>query len=235
MARLVRIILAASLLAACSGGSGQTVAAPGVETTAEIDCESDQLVDAADVEVTGRRVEAVAGIILSTDQLTDGQRKVVSWSLTRFDEAGLRLPPKIDVVFDETLSMCHGDMGQCHPDQGIPVLYVCGIEEPTTSADVLDRKLVLLHELAHIWHWAQGEGTSWPDYSNIVGGEHTNGTVPAFDRTEERVAMIISWGLLDQVDRPVLDNMSCEARYLMFQTLTGHPPIGPLDPSCIPA
>lgn len=235
MARLVSTILAVSLLAACSGGSGQTVAAPGVETTIEIDCETDGLVAAAEVEVTGRRVDAVAGIVLSTNRLTQDQREAVDWSLARFDAAGLKLPPKIEAIFDEARSMCHGEVGECRPGQDIPALYVCGPEEIETSAALDDQKLVILHELAHIWHWSRGEGTTWPDYSAIVGGVYDNGNVPAHDRHEERVAMIITWGLLDQLDRPVLEHMTCEDRYLMFQKLTGQPPIGPLQSSCIPS
>ncbi len=235
MARVVGILFAMTLLAGCAGTSRETSREPATETTAEIECGPDGLVGADDVDVTGRRVEAVAGIILSTEQLTSEQQDLVDWSLDRFGTAGLRLPPRIEVVFDETRSMCHGEIAECRPDQGIPVLYICGTIDPSDSSALLDQRLVLMHELAHVWHWSRGDGSSWPDYSAIVGGEHQNDEVPASNRAEERVAMIISWGLLDQVHRPVLTDMSCEERYLMFRTLTGVAPLGPLEPSCLPA
>ena len=222
-----------SLLAACADGSDDAVDTVDAPPTTTGDCRPIELVDAADVQITGRRVDAVAGIILSTERLTDGQQEMVGWSLSRFGAAGLRLPPRIDVVFDQTRSLCHGDLGGCRPDQETPIIYVCGREEPSTSAEVLDQKMVLLHELAHVWHWSRGDGSGWPDYSAIVGGEQGDGSVPAFDRAEERVAMIITWGLLDQEDRPVLENLSCEDRYLMFQSLTGGPPLAPLEPTCV--
>lgn len=234
MARVVGILLAVSLLAASCGRS-LTRDEPVAGTSTQVECGPDGLVDAADVDVTGRSVDAVAGIILSTERLTSDQQEVVDWALARFGTAGLRLPPRIEVVFDETRSMCHGEVGECRPDQGTPVLYICGTIDPSDSSLLLDQRLVLLHELAHVWHWSRGDGSSWPDYSAIVGGEHQVDEVPASNRTEERVAMIISWGLLDQVHRPVLTDLSCEERYSMFLSLTGVPPLGPLEPSCLPA
>ena len=220
-------LIALCFLVACGPGSG-----PALEPADEIDCDDVELVRASEVEITGRRLEAVAGVILATDRLTAQQHAAVQWTLSRFELAELKLPAQVEVAFDGAGSLCHGEIGECRPDQRVPVLFVCvppGVDQASDEA-----KVVLLHEMAHIWHWSQGDGTTWPDYSDIVGGDYRNDNAPAADRAEERVAMIISWGLLDRTDRPVLPKLTCTETYLAFETLTGTKPLGPVDPLCIP-
>jgi hypothetical protein len=121
----------------------------------------------------------------------------------------------------------------CHPDRTPPEIAIC---EPSGeyAQQLLDRQIATLHELAHIWQWAQGDGTGWPDRSAIVGGEVSTPDTPWRDRQEERVAITISWGLLDQLRRPVGSNLPCSTFYVQFVALTGHVPLGPLEVVCLP-
>ena len=58
--------------------------------------------------------------------------------------------------------------------------------------------------------------------------------IPWADRTEERVAMTIAWGLLDQTRRPVGADIACVELYRRFVGLTGREPLGPLEVVCLP-
>ena len=97
---------------------------------------------------------------------------------------------------------------------------------------LLTMRIDLLHELAHVWHWQQGDGATWPDRSSIVGG--TLDADEWEDRMQERVAVAVSWGLLDQLRRPVRSALSCAELYEQCVALTGHEPLGPLEPVCVP-
>lgn len=109
----------------------------------------------------------------------------------------------------------------CEPDDGF-------------RAQQLGQRVTLLHELAHLWHWSQGDGTGWPDLRAVVEGETADPKAPWAERTEERVAVAISWGLLDQYRRPVRSDLACRELYEQFVGLTGRPPLGPIEVVCIP-
>jgi hypothetical protein len=163
--------------------------------------------------------------------LTVEQRGMVEWALPRFALAELELPPEIEFIFDPTAERCDGNAGRCHIPNGHPVVVVC---EPAgeTMGRIIDRRVTLLHELAHLWHWRQGDGLGWPDRSGIVGGEVGSAQVPWADRVEVRVAMAIAWGLMDQLRRPVGSDFACAELNDQFQALTGHHPLGPIRLVC---
>jgi hypothetical protein len=165
--------------------------------------------------------------------LSAEQSQLVAWAFECFAAAGLALPTQIDVIFDSTRSACDGQVGACRPRQSPPEVIVCE-PEPTTAAQHTAMRLTLLHELAHVWHWEQGDGTDWLDLRAIVGGEPSGPGVVWTDRTEERVAVAISWGLLDQYRRPVQSELACVELYRQFVGLTGREPLGALQQVCVP-
>jgi len=159
------------------------------------------------------------------------QRGMVGWAVHRFALADLELPPEIEFIFDPTAERCDGNAGRCHTPNGYPVAVVCE-SAGETMFRIIDRRVTLLHELAHLWHWGQGDGLQWPDRSEIVGGEAGSAQVPWADRAVERVAMAVAWGLMDQLRRPVGSVFSCAELNDQFQALTGHDPLGPIESVC---
>lgn len=220
---LVVALLVAALAVACgrdsaTGSDGPLdddvdVAATAVEHLPPV------AVDALDVVVLG--------------DLDAEQAAMVDWALTRFHLAGLVLPAEIEVVFDPSTEACADRPGLCGPPNGTARALVC---EPggDTAFRVLERRLTLVHELAHLWHWVQGDGTTWPDRSAVVGGRAGPGDVAWEDRMVEHVAVVISWGVLDQLRRPVDLDVSCAELGEQFVALTGRAPLGPLEPICTP-
>lgn len=178
-------------------------------------------------------VDAGAVTITTCGDLSPEQLDMVEWALGRFELGGLHLPAEIEVAFDPSKQQCDGYIGTCRPPNGTARAVVC---EPVfdTAASALDRRMTLLHELAHLWHWSSGDGTTWPDHRQIVGGEHPGTDVTWEDRMHERVAVVIGWGLLDQLRRPVRSDIACAELYSQFVQLTGRPPLGPLERVCRP-
>jgi hypothetical protein len=176
-------------------------------------------------------VDASAVIVFG--DLSKEQLDMAEWALGRFELGGLQLPAEIEVAFDPSKAQCGGHTGRCSPPNGTARAVVC---EPVfdTAASILDRRITLLHELAHLWHWSSGDGTTWPDHRQTVGGEFPDTDVAWEDRMNERVAVVIAWGLLDQLRRPVDLDIACAELYSQFVQLTGRPPLGPLDLVCQP-
>lgn len=194
-------------------GERATPTSPQVDAVESCDL---PLVAALDVTVVG--------------SLTDDQRGEVDWALQRFDEAGLLLPQEIEVEFDPTRVRCGGDRGVCLALDEPPAVRVCEAAGDTAFRS-LNRRVTLLHELAHVWF-----ALASADHADeIVGGvAQPDDGVPWADRTAERVAVVVAWGLLDQPRRPVVTNLPCVDLYRQFVALTGTDPLGPLEPICVP-
>ena len=95
--------------------------------------------------------------------------------------------------------------------------------------------MTLLHELAHIWHWSLDGRSAFDDLEAIVGGEAFGGPSVAWvDRSEERLAEVIAWGLLEQPRRPVHLGIPCADIYEQFVALTGTQPLEPIEVVCLP-
>ena len=225
MGRLVRAffvraaLVSATLVSACARPVPD--AAPAPPPSVEDDCRPaiHDLVDANEVEISG--------------DLDEQKQVMVEWALDRFDQAGLELPSRISFGFDPERSVCGGAAGICRPQHVPPETVIC---EPDDGfvAQQLGQRITLLHELAHLWHWSQGDGTGWPDRQAIVGGVSANPDSPWADRTEERVAVAISWGLMDQYRRPVRSDLACVELYEQFVGLTGRAPFDPIEIVCVP-
>ena len=195
---------------ACAHDGGR--AEPAVETAP------------AEEHATVAVVHSIGGAPLDASEMVD-------WALDRFAMAGLELPDRIAVTFDVSGRACDGSPGRCHPEASIPEAIVCE-RDGTSAFRVNNRRITLLHELAHIWHWHRIDG--WSDESRIVGGVPGDGSVDWHDRTAERVAVVISWGLLETKRRPVETDLHCAELYTMFEQLTGRAPLGELETMCVP-
>ena len=172
-----------------------------------------------------------AGSVDAVGDLAHSDREIVEWALGRFEEVGLQLPSEIAINFQPNGPGCGYEPGYCLPTTEPPEIFVC-VPDGDTAAQQLTRRLTLLHELAHLWHRGQrGEGFS--DLTAIVGGG-LGADLPWSERMTERVATTISWGLLDQLRRPVRSPFTCAELYWQFIALTGHRPLGPLHGVCVP-
>ena len=220
---LLVTLLGAGALAGC----GSTEAPPSVPAVGEPAAHAGQTIDADSVEdCSFTLVPASEVTVVGT--LTSAEREMAEWALSRFAAADLELPSTIEVGFDPTRARCGGARGLCVAGDEPPAAIVCEREGETTYR-VLNRRITLLHELAHIWHGAGPE----LDAAAIVGGSEGD-DVPWSDKTHERVATVVSWGLLDQPRRPVSTGVPCVDMYRQFEALTGSPPLGPLEPLCLP-
>lgn len=183
------------------------------------------------VDTTPAEEHATVAVVHTIGGTPLDASEMVDWALDRFSMAGLELPDRLAVTFDVSGRACDGFPGRCRPDASLPEAIVCE-QDGTTAFRVFNRRITLLHELAHIWHWNRSDG--WSDESEIVGGVPGNGSVDWHDRTAERVAVVISWGLLETKRRPVETDLHCAELYTMFEQLTGRAPLGELETMCVP-
>lgn len=218
---LVGFVMAGMLgLASCGVSRAGPPAHPEIEDPAVVDCPpTSDPVPAARVEVVG--------------PLDEAESALVTWALDRYSTAGLMLPARLQVIFDPTRVACHGYVGYCAPRSDPPQVRVC-LPEPENTFHALGREMTLLHELAHLWHAGEKQQGRLLDPSGIVGGQPQSADVVWNDRAEERLAGVITWGLMDQLRRPVPLGSSCADLFNQFEALTGAAPLGPLEPVCIP-
>ena len=185
-----------------------------------------------DADRSRRVVDADRAVIIG--DLTPDELEMLDWGRERFALAGLQLPAEISVRFDPSRKSCGGNAGRCDPSDAEQQVTVCE-RDGDSMYRIVQRRLALLHELAHLWHWAQGDETcDWPDLSAIVGGSADDPEAEWADRAEERVAMAIAWGLMDQLRRPVGSPLTCAELYRQIEQLTGHEPLGPIERFCVP-
>ena len=161
--------------------------------------------------------------------LTGDEQRLVDWALGRFHAGRLPLPHRIEFVFDPTGEQCRGHRGTCDPSNGTAQVVVC-LPLPEAAHK---RAVVLLHELAHLWDWAQGDGLGWPDRSEIVGGFPEEHDVESEDRSVERVAQGVTWGLYDGAVRPHAMGLSNIELCNQYESLTGTLPPAPVRSLCL--
>lgn len=226
--RLLRVAAAAVLVAACSGRGGVESGRGPTPTTAPVEA----LIAGDGMEpgpaCGGRLLLVEADEVIARHQLTIDERQLIDWALARFEVAGLLLPDEIEFVFDPTGEECHGNIGSCTPPNGTARARVC-LPAPEAAHR---RPVVLLHELAHLWDWAQGDGLTWPDRSAIVGGSTETDGVEWEDRATERAAEVLTWGLYDGAVRPYTHGLATEEICEQYVALTGSLPPEPARALC---
>ena len=161
---------------------------PSSEPTVTTDPSDSELV----ICIEGFNLAPADQVVISGD-LTAEQMEEVSWALRRYSLAGLELPAKLTVTFDPSKELCNGSTGLCMPDADPPGVAICG-REGDNAYRVLGRRMTLLHELAHLWHLGEQRQGRLVDPSPIVGGQDP--TTPALwsERSEERLAVVLTWG-----------------------------------------
>ncbi len=181
-------------------------------------------------------------VVVSGD-LTEEQMEEVSWGLQRYSLAGLELSAELIVTFDPDKELCNGSTGLCIPGADPPGVFICG-REGDNAYRVLGRRMTLLHELAHLWHVGEKQQGRLVDPSPIVGGQDPTTPAAWSERSEERLAVVLTWGLMDQLRRPVPSllaeaapyeaRVTCTEMYIQFQALTGTLPLEPIEEGCRP-
>ena len=147
--------------------------------------------------------------------------ELVEWALSRFDEAGLELPPLRITHHGDDREPCQGVGGFHRSRDGISVIDFC-----TTKVGMFAERLVL-HELAHAWTDHQLTDARKSEFQDLRGWTHWVAHEDAsWDELGcEQAAEIIAWGLSDRPIRSILiAQASCEDFEVGYRTLTGRPP-----------
>ncbi len=142
---------------------------------------------------------------------TEHQAAIITWTVERFGEAGLELPP-LDVYVHDTKSGCDGHSGLYSPRRSSDRVDIC-----------TDAVFIILHEFAHAWEnrfatdsarealLVEHELEAWSDRD-----------VDYRKRGEEVAANLVAWGL---AERPLTDVETRKNADTLaeFQSLTGVP------------
>lgn len=168
--------------------------------------------------------------------LTAEEARAVEWARSRFEQAGLELPPRIEVAFDPTREACGWSEGRYVGNgRDVNEVTICAPSSDTAAAD-LQRRRTLLHEFAHAWDRRNLDEADRQRLLDVLrvdvwldeGHEHD-----WEDRGVERLAEVFVHGLLDQPRRPVKIPMECAEMAEAFEAAAGVEPLGPGLPWCM--
>lgn len=172
------------------------------------------------------------GVSAPVAPLTDAERTAIDWATGRFESAGLALPP-MTVRFDPTRTLCDGNEGLYRFADGTHTVTIC-TRDSTSFAAQLERRRTLLHEFAHAWTTITYDRSDHDRLAEIVGGTSwADPTDPWAERTAERIAETLVYGLLDQPARALKIDAACHVLVAAFATLTTIDPLGPGEPWCV--
>lgn len=163
--------------------------------------------------VTSRPSEASAprGIMITGG--TAEQRELASWAITRFEAAGLELPP-VMIRFNAGGNGCDGHLGYSRDD----VVDVC-----STLVNAMSRRIVL-HELAHAWAAVNVTGAARERFLRLRGLDVWNDVaVPWNERGFEHAAEIVGWAIGERILTPTLPNVAPKQLAEAYRELTGDP------------
>lgn len=120
-----------------------------------------------------------------------GQEALVRWAASRFQEAGLALPP-LDVVLHADPAACDGNLGFFRATEGRVELCTSELSERTA-------KLTILHELAHARDRHALSEETREAFLELRGLSVWSSSDTAWRmRGEEQAAEVITWALMDQ-------------------------------------
>jgi hypothetical protein len=143
-------------------------------------------------------------------------REMISWSVTRYEQAGLGLPPT-DVFFHDGRDGCDGYLG---------TTVVGRIDLCVRLAMEPGPQRIVLHELAHAWVFANFDAARQASLLEMRGLTSWAGRgVPWKEQGREQAAEIVAWGLGDGTMLPMIEG-DVEHRALSeaFRLLTGVDP-----------
>ncbi|MBT8240651.1 MAG: hypothetical protein KJN63_05435 [Acidimicrobiia bacterium] len=191
--RLVTALVACALFAAgCAEDSSAPTPGSLPLPTEDLDTVT------AYVAVDGAKVEIRNG----TAALED----VVRWALERYELAGLPVPEPNSITFTEYSDRCNEEPGRARRDKDGWHLYLCFCEEdfcPTDDQPTVAAfpQRVLLHELAHVWLYANATDQTRTEFMEAVGlAVWVDSSVKWREQACEYAAETLTWGLFD---RPV--------------------------------
>jgi hypothetical protein len=119
---------------------------------------------------------------------------LTEWALTRFDQAGLRLPPVI-LRFHDGKTPCQGQNGYFRPDSPHRV-DICGFN---WDRFLVTPRKVILHELGHVWAHENLDAETRQDFIDMRDLEvWQDRQVPWAEQGQEHAAEILAWGLMDE-------------------------------------
>ncbi len=130
-----------------------------------------------------------AGPVLPTETTVSGgtteQYEIVTWSLQRFEDAGLDIPA-LEIHLHQDLAGCKGNRGIYN--SGLQRIDVC-----------VDQRNVVLHEIAHAWNHENLSAAQRSEYVSVGGfGSWDDPDTPWSDKGSEDAADTIAWALLDE-------------------------------------
>jgi hypothetical protein len=128
------------------------------------------------------------------DFRTKADAALTDWALSRFQQAGLELPP-LAVAFHDSKQPCEGYVG-LYRSGDTPRVDICGFN---WDRFLITPKKTLLHELAHAW---AGANLSEEAKERFVRFRHLptwgDDRFPWGEQGSEQAAEIIAWALLDE-------------------------------------
>lgn len=159
--------------------------------------------------------------------------ETMRWVAGRFSLVGLQVPD-VEIVFHPSSEECGWHDGRYRSDGTTRRIDVCVPDHGTFASD-LSRRRTLVHELAHAWDDVNFDDDDRSALLPVLGAEEWYG--PEDDwaaRGIERFAEAIVWGLYDQRRRPTKVDVPCSDLHRVFVEVTGHEPLGPIEPICEP-
>jgi hypothetical protein len=140
------------------------------------------------------------------------QAELIRWAVSRYERAGLRLPPVV-VVF-------HDDEADCRSRRGY---YLDGRVDLCTGtrADPQVRD-TLMHELAHAWSEASLTVAEFRAFMRLRGLSSWNSSDVFWpQRGFEQTAEVISWTLGERVLSPEIPDHEADDMLRAYRILTG--------------
>jgi hypothetical protein len=153
---------------------------------------------------------------------TQADAALAEWALSRFEQAGLSLPPLV-IAFHDDLEPCEGNFGYYRAGARARI-DICGF-----NADrfLVTPKKTLLHELAHAWTRHTLTPTTRESFLDFRGLRAWNDDdLPWAEQGSEQAAEIIAWALMDQeVSMGNMSDTQPSTLARAYQLLTSNQPL----------
>lgn len=146
---------------------------------------------------------------------------LVEWAMGRYTEVGLELPgARISVYRDR--GPCGDNSGLYRPGQ-VPEVRIC-VDAGATSTTA---RLILLHELGHLWAENRMDGEARDAFLAVRGlTSWSDSGLPRHQWGAEHAAEVLSWGLMDEEVRIIrIYDAAPDQMATAFEVLTGSSPL----------
>lgn len=125
---------------------------------------------------------------------TQADAALTGWALSRFEQAGLALPPLV-ISFHDDKQPCDGNFGYYRA--GTPArIDICGFN---SNRFLITPKKTVLHELGHAWTQYTLNDQTRETFLRFRGlATWNDDDTPWAEQGSEQAAEIVAWALLDQ-------------------------------------